>query len=210
MKLRLTVILPIFALVLCPFGEAASGKTKVDDNHLENTSIGFHGFAVDVPFVYYPYTPPPSKKFEPQSHPDLAWLAASHFDRRAGYHTTELFPYQCRNRGLVVTVVSTDIPIPPVKLEKEHLRVLDMFTSWALQNPARKDFVRDTRKIGSHHVGRVGTAHQGSVVAGNFVLIPPATILAFIGAAPEAEKDDLLADLDAAVATLNTGKRPRR
>lgn len=209
MKSRFLLILVLLALIEPCAAVADSKKTQVDGHHLENTTVGFHGFAVDVPINYQPYEPPPTlKNFKPQTHADLAWLTASSLDRDAGFKTTEIFPYQYRNRGFVVVVTTTAISIPPVKREKEHLRLLDMFMSWVVARSS-DDFLRDTRKIGATHVGRVGTSKKGTVTAANFVLVPPSTILTFYAASPEAEKDDLLADLDAAVATLNIDKRPR-
>jgi hypothetical protein len=185
---------------------AGSKATVLDGHHLENTTVGFYGFAVDVPIDYEVYTPPTDKNFKPQTHPDLAWVLASRLDRNAGYHTTELFPFKNENRGLVVVVTASTLQIPPVIQEKQHLRFLDMFMSWAIKrNPG--EFVRDMRKVGDTYVGRVGNLHEGTVIGSTFVLIPPTTILTFYGASPEADKNELMKDLDRMIATLNIGKR---
>ncbi|MDF3057394.1 MAG: hypothetical protein K0R17_1609 [Rariglobus sp.] len=198
--------LPLVALLLALPCRADSKKTVIDGHHLENTTVGFYGFAVDIPLAYEPYDPPKEKNFKPKTHADLAWFKASTIDRHAGFTTTEIIPFKYNRRGLVVVVTATTIPIPPVSREKEHLRTLDMFTTWVLKRTG-DDFIRDTRKIGDIQIGRAGRLTDGSVMVGNFVLIPPSTLLTFYGACPAAEKDDLLADLDAAIATLNIGKR---
>lgn len=200
--------LVVLALLLLAAPARAAGKTTVDGHHLDNTSVGFYGFTVDIPLEYEPYTPPQEKDFKPKTYADLAWLKASQLDRNAGYTTIDCIPFQNKNCGLVTAVLSSVLAVPPVKQEKQHLRYLDGFMSWKIPHTAN-DFVRDIRKIGNINVGRAGFLQDKSAQVIYVVLIPPSTILTFYGVGPASAKDTLTQDLDAVIATLNIGKRPK-
>lgn len=203
--LQIDALALILLLLVAP-AEAAS-TTVVDGHRLDNKSIGFYGFALEIPSHYDRYTPPNEKDFTPTTFADLAWINASTLDRHAGFSTTERIPFQNTTCGMVVVVTASSLRIPPVKQEKKYLGYLDKFASWSVPRSPYV-FVNDVRKIGGTHVSRVGIAKDGVVFVTHFVLIPPSTILSFHGAGPEEFKDALLQDLDASIATLNIGKRP--
>jgi hypothetical protein len=184
----------------------ADAQTVANGHHLDNTEVGFYGFCVDIPMDYRPFTPDTTKGAPINSYAQAAWQGASLLDRNAGFTTKELIPFRTSNRGLVVAVTSCSKKFPPVKMEKEYLRSLDMFTSWIIKQ-SKDDFIRDVRKVRDVHVGRVGYAKNGNVTVIQVVMIPPSTLLTFYGMGSEAEKDDLMSDLDAAVITLNIGKK---
>lgn len=200
-------LLPAVVITVLLFAfTQANAQTVAKGHHLDNTEVGFYGFCVDIPMDYAPFTPDTTKDAPTNSYAQAAWAGAKLLDRHAGFTTKEIIPFQASNRGLAVVVTSCATRFPPVKMEKEYLRSLDMFTSWIIKT-SKDDFVRDVRKIRNVHVGRVGAASKGSVYIINVVMIPPSTLLTFYGMSSEAEKDNLLADLDAAIATLNIGKK---
>lgn len=185
---------------------SADAQTVVNGHHLDNTEVGFYGFCVDIPMDYRPFTPDTTKDAPVNSYAQAAWVRAGQLDRNAGFTTKELIPFRTSTRGLVVAVTSCSVRFPPVKREKEYLRSLDMFTSWIIKQ-SKEDFIRDVRKVRDVHVGRAGWAKNGNVSVIQVVMIPPSTLLTFYGMSSEAEKDDLMSDLDAAVITLNIGKK---
>ncbi len=199
-------LIPLLALLLLAPCHGDERKTVLDGHHLENKTVGFYGFAVDVPLDYEPYSPPQGKDYKIKTYADAAWVYASGLDRHAGFSTSEIIPFQTNDRGLMVVVTATTLQIPPIKRENEHRRFLDMFMSWAVKHTPT-DVTREIRKIGDLQEGRYVNSKDGIVFAANIVLIPPATVLTFCGVCPEARKGDLLADLDSAIATLNIGKR---
>ncbi len=194
------------ALLLLAFPKA-NAQTTVTGHHLENTSVGFYGFGVNIPYNYYPYTPPPSEKnFKVVTYADLAWVSTAHLDKHAGFTTIERLPFQSTTNGLVVSVLRGTERIPSIKDKIEYLRFLDKFMSWTVEH-SDKEIMRDTRQIGDIYVGRVASAYGNDIIAANIVLIPPRTVLAFHGTCSKEKKDDLLQDLDAIIATLDIGKR---
>ena len=197
----------VITALLFAFAGEANAQTVANGHHLDNTEVGFYGFCVDIPMDYEPFTPDTTKGARLKTFAQATWFGATQLDRHAGLTTKEIIPFKAPNRGLVVVVSSCSTQFPPVKMEKEYLRTLDIFTSWVIKT-SKDDFVRDVRKIRNVYVGRVAlAAKNGNVTAVNMVMIPPATLLTFYGGSSAEEKDNLLADLDAAVATLNIGKK---
>ena len=184
-----------------------NAQTTVTGHHLENTSVGFYGFGVNVPINYEPYDPPKEKKFEVVTFADLAWERSCHFDSDKGFTTLERLPFKTGSTGMVVAVMRMSRRIPSIEEKIEYLKFLDKFMSWIVVR-TQHDFIRDTRRIGDIYTGRFGADDGHIVVAGNIVLLPPKTVLIFYGACPTEKKNDLLQDLAAAIATLDIGKRP--
>jgi len=195
------------ALLLLAFPKA-NAQTTVTGHHLENTSVGFYGFSVNIPYNYIPYTPPKEKDFKIKTYGDMAWNNSLVIDRKAGFTALERLPFQSDYSGLVVSVVRCTLQIPSTKDKINYLQFLDKFVSWTIVH-SKDDFLRDTRPIGDIYVGRVARVYRKEVTAAYIVLIPPHTILTFQAACAEDNKTDLMQDLDAAIATLDIGKRAK-
>ena len=198
--------LALFVTLLLITSIRADAQTTVTGHHLENTSAGFYGFGVNIPVNYVPYTPPKEKDFQVRTYGDMAWANSLVIDRKALATTLEHISFQSDYSGLVVSVVRCVPKIPSIKDRINYLRFLDMFVSWALEH-SPIDALRDTRPIGDIYVGRVAQIYRKEITAAYIVLIPPRTVLVFQGACAEDNKDHLMQDLDAAIATLDIGKR---
>lgn len=202
-------VLPIlFAAVACV--ASAHAKTTVTGNHIENDDVGFYGFGLDLPANYTAYTVPADEKFTPKNHVEGAWLLSRHLDRKAGFTTKQRIPFASPKTGIVVVVTTcTAGKFPTVKDRQAYLRTLGLFTTWGIESGAGQ-FRREVKQFGKVDAGCVASMKDGLVVAFNVVLIPPSTILTLYGCGAEADKDQLLKELDAATATIDFGKRAKK